>query len=92
MVHGVFLWVRIWTERRRHQTADKKMTALPSPAKGHTLIPFIVGERFQYALLYVLPALDAAHIADKIARVSVYLSPFFIRQIWYGFYWEHPLS
>ena len=59
--------------------------------QGDTLIPFVIGERFQEAFLTVLLALDAPHIADKIARITIYLSPFLIGQIWYGFYDNHFL-
>ena len=86
------LWVWIGAERRCHQTAHKKMTALSVAAQGDTLISFVIDEAFQYALLFVLLAFDAPQVADKIARVAVYLSPFLRGQIWYGFYGYHPLS
>ncbi len=60
MIHGVAVgWVWVRAERGRHKTADKIMMGFTVAGQGDTLIPFVIGERFQDAFLFVFLAFDA---------------------------------
>ena len=90
---GLILWVIIFTERRRHQAADKKMPALTILAEADTQITLIVCERGQEPSVRVFEAFYAPHIADEVfSFIALYSSPFLVRKIWYSVYgYHHPI-
>ena len=81
MVNGsLILWVIIFTERRRHQAADKKMPALTILAEADTQITLIVCERGQEPRIVMFEALNPSHIADEVfSFIALYGPPFLVR-------------
>lgn len=89
---GLGLRVIVFTECRRHQSADKKMPALTITAKADTIISLVICKSRQESCIRVFEAFDAPHIADKVfPLVAFYWSPFLIWQIGYSIYgYHHP--
>ncbi len=73
--------IRVFAERRRHQSADQKMLLLSVPAQRHTRIALVIHEGGQQMRFAPFGAFDAAHIADKIMRIVLDFPPYPIRQI-----------
>lgn len=64
--------VRVCAKGLRHKTTDQEMSGLSILRQRHSWIALVVRERCQEPCFWMLEALDASHVADKVLAIVAY--------------------